>query len=78
MATKKLFKLSAFKSLDVVVYDMDLMENGQKIHDELKLMTGQRTVPSVFVNGQHLGGNDDIQNAYRTGELNSLLSQSAQ
>ena len=36
-------------------------------------MTQQRTVPSVFVSGQHIGGNDDTQQAARSGRLAELL-----
>lgn len=28
-------------------------------------MTGQRTVPSVWVNGKHIGGNDETQRTFR-------------
>lgn len=51
------------------------MQNGAQIQRELLTMTGQRTVPSVFVNGRHLGGNDDTQEAYRTGALTTMLIQ---
>lgn len=36
-------------------------------------MTGQRTVPSVFIAGKHLGGNDASQAAYRSGALMEML-----
>jgi glutaredoxin 3 len=49
------------------------MDEGPQIQNELQLMTGQVTVPSVFVNGRHLGGNDDTQRALRTGRLASEL-----
>jgi len=41
---------------------------------ELQALSGQRTVPNVWVNGQHIGGNDEIQSAHRTGKLNKLLA----
>ena len=33
-----------------------------------------RTVPNVFINGKHLGGNDDTQKAARSGKLKKLLA----
>jgi glutaredoxin 3 len=36
-------------------------------------LSGQRTVPNVFVRGRHLGGNDDTHRAHRTGQLAKLL-----
>lgn len=34
--------------------------DGAKIQAALKEMTGQRTVPSVWLRGQHIGGSDDV------------------
>lgn len=34
----------------------DNMDNGDDIQAALAKMTGQRTVPNVFVGEQHLGG----------------------
>jgi glutaredoxin 3 len=31
------------------------------------------TVPNVFVNGQHIGGNDDTQSAIKSGKIAQLL-----
>ena len=59
----------------VVVHELDEMPNGYAIQDELYRKTGQRTVPNVFVGGQHIGGNDDTQAAYRRGKLQKLLRQ---
>ncbi|MBV9387037.1 MAG: glutaredoxin 3 [Chroococcidiopsidaceae cyanobacterium CP_BM_ER_R8_30] len=37
---------------------------------------GRRTVPQIFVNGQHLGGCDDLYRLDQEGQLNTLLAQS--
>ncbi|APB34092.1 glutaredoxin 3 [Gloeomargarita lithophora Alchichica-D10] len=34
---------------------------------------GRRSVPQIFVNGQHLGGCDDLYQLERAGELERLL-----
>jgi glutaredoxin 3 len=36
-------------------------------------MTGQRTVPSIFINKKHIGGNSDLQG--KKGELPQLLKE---
>jgi glutaredoxin 3 len=36
-------------------------------------MTGQKSVPNVFVKGEHIGGNDDLQKAAREGKLQEKL-----
>jgi glutaredoxin 3 len=53
---------------------MDVIKSGDLIQDELHKMTGQRSVPNVFVNGQHVGGNDATQAAARSGKLQELLN----
>mmetsp|Transcript_22076 Transcript_22076/g.33359 ORF Transcript_22076/g.33359 Transcript_22076/m.33359 type:complete len:82 (-) Transcript_22076:35-280(-) len=50
------------------------MFNGEQIQKELKKMTGQRTVPCVFVKGKHIGGNDDTQMLAESGKLQKLLA----
>lgn len=54
---------------------MDKMKNGAEIQRELQQISGQRTVPNVFVKGEHLGGNDDTQEAARSGRLAELLKR---
>lgn len=36
-------------------------------------ITNQKTVPNVFVNGQHIGGCDATISAFRKGVLTSLI-----
>ena len=50
------------------------MENGAIIQKALHETTGQRTVPNIFINGKHIGGNDIIQRAAQSGQLEVLLS----
>ena len=70
--TKSLFN-NGDLSQDVQVHELDRMPDGSAIQQTLASMTGQHTVPSVFVKGQHLGGNDDTQTAFRTGKLKAML-----
>lgn len=71
LATKKLFKDMGVK--DVKVIELDQRGDGDAIQSALLQMTGQRTVPNTFVNGQHLGGNDKAQAAAKSGELQKKL-----
>jgi len=34
---------------------------------------GRRSVPQIFINGQHIGGCDELYNLERSGELERLL-----
>lgn len=53
--------------------ELNEMDDGADIQDALLEMTGQRTVPNVFIKGKHLGGNDDTQKAAKSGELKAML-----
>ena len=43
------------------ILELDQEGNGAEIQATLKTMTNQSTVPNVFINGKHIGGNSDIQ-----------------
>ena len=49
------------------------MDDGADIQNALLDMTGQKSVPNVFIKGDHLGGNDDVQSAFRDGSLEVKL-----
>ena len=55
--------------------ELDLMEDGAEVQDALLELTQQRTVPNVFVAGEHVGGNDDVQKAFKSGKLDELLAK---
>eukprot|EP00308_Calcidiscus_leptoporus_P023442 CAMPEP_0119379876 /NCGR_PEP_ID=MMETSP1334-20130426/54466_1 /TAXON_ID=127549 /ORGANISM="Calcidiscus leptoporus, Strain RCC1130" /LENGTH=156 /DNA_ID=CAMNT_0007399509 /DNA_START=18 /DNA_END=488 /DNA_ORIENTATION=- len=64
-----------FSEMDVpiTVIELDLMEGGSELQQALTALSGQRTVPNVFVNGLHVGGNDDTQAVARSGKLKEML-----
>ncbi|HEX8447108.1 MAG TPA: glutaredoxin 3 [Sphingomonas sp.] len=35
---------------------------------------GKSTVPQIFIDGQHIGGSDDLATLDRTGKLDALLA----
>jgi glutaredoxin 3 len=39
----------------------------------IKRAGGRRTVPQIFINGQHVGGSDDLYALDRKGELDRML-----
>ena len=43
---------------------------------EMERLSGRRTVPQVFIEGQPVGGFDDIRRLYAAGELDRLLKGS--
>ncbi|KAK2743682.1 hypothetical protein FQN57_004791 [Myotisia sp. PD_48] len=51
--------------------ELDQIADGSAIQDALLEISGQRTVPNIFIGQQHIGGNSELQ--ARKGELKSLL-----
>lgn len=43
----------------------------------IKRSGGANTVPQVFINGDHIGGSDDLHVLDRAGHLEALLNQSS-
>lgn len=68
--TKTLFK---DLNVDAKVIELDFMDEGDDIQAALLDISGQRTVPNVFINGEHVGGNDSVQAANSSGKLKELL-----
>lgn len=46
---------------------------GPELQKALLDMTGQNTVPNIFVKGKHIGGCDDTLAAIGSGELQKML-----
>uniref|UniRef100_A0A8C4EY33 thioredoxin-disulfide reductase (NADPH) n=1 Tax=Dicentrarchus labrax TaxID=13489 RepID=A0A8C4EY33_DICLA len=65
-----------FKELKVEcnVVELDLIEDGTNYQEMLLEMTGQKTVPNVFINKTHLGGCDKTMQAHKDGSLQQLLT----
>ncbi len=52
--------------------ELDQEEDGSELQNALYEITGQRTVPNVFINKDHIGGNSDLQ-AHEGRDLDDLL-----
>lgn len=50
-------------------------DDGAAIQDALEEMTSQRSVPNIFINHKHVGGNSDLQ--AKRSELPELLREAA-
>lgn len=46
---------------DAYVMELDTLDEGSEIQQILTDLTGQRTVPNIFIHGKHIGGNSDLQ-----------------
>ncbi|KAI0140239.1 thioredoxin-like protein [Pestalotiopsis sp. NC0098] len=50
-------------SLDAKFYtiELDKVDDGADIQAALAELSGQRTVPNIFISKKHIGGNSDLQ-----------------
>ncbi|KAF9262538.1 glutaredoxin [Marasmius fiardii PR-910] len=72
-SAKSLFT-SNFPNASIKVIELDQHEDGSAIQAYLLEKTGQRTVPNIFVNRQHVGGNDDAHLMFKRGQLAELIN----
>ncbi|KAF1776344.1 Glutaredoxin subgroup [Phytophthora cactorum] len=58
------------------VVELDQIDGGSEQQDALEDLTGQSTVPNVFVGGKSIGGNSDVRKLHKAGNLEPLLKES--
>ncbi|KAJ2961279.1 hypothetical protein NQ176_g11013 [Zarea fungicola] len=68
---------SLLSSLDVdfKTVELDQESDGAAIQDALEGISGQRSVPNIYISKKHIGGNSDIQSLNNSGKLKSLLAE---
>jgi glutaredoxin 3 len=54
--------------------EMDVMMDEKK-RTEMRDRAKRSTVPQIFINGQYIGGSDELSELEQTGKLDSLLAQ---
>lgn len=54
--------------------EMDVMMDDKK-RSEMRERSRRSTVPQIFINGQHIGGSDDLATLEQAGKLDALLAQ---
>lgn len=65
-------KLLEAKGADYQAYELTW---GSPLREEMiKRAGGRTTVPQIFINGEHIGGCDDLHRLDREGKLEQLLA----
>jgi len=54
--------------------EMDVMMDDKK-RTEMRERAKRSSVPQIFINGQHIGGSDELAELERAGKLDALLAQ---
>jgi len=58
-----------------VAYEQIDVSLSSKVRDEMKSRAGgKHTVPQIFIDGDHIGGSDDLYALERAGHLDALLA----
>ncbi|WP_285164404.1 glutaredoxin, partial [Mycobacterium tuberculosis] len=55
--------------------EMDQESDGAETQAALQQISGQRTVPNIFIGGKHIGGCDDLMASNSAGKLVPLLTE---
>jgi len=62
------------KSKNAEYEEIDIWKDPSKAKEMLQKTNGARTIPQIFIGDHHVGGNDQLQEANRNGELDKLLA----
>ncbi len=65
---------SLLDSKGVAYEEADVMMDDKK-RAEMRSRTNRTSVPQIFINGQHIGGSDDLAALEQAGKLDALLAQ---
>ncbi|KAI8636350.1 thioredoxin-like protein [Parasitella parasitica] len=58
------------------VVEVDLRDDDYQVKMALNEISGRATFPNIFLNGQTIGGADDLEELHESGQLASLLRKS--
>jgi glutaredoxin 3 len=60
--------------IEFQVEELDRITDGENIQSELEQITGQKSIPNIFVRGEHIGGCDEFLKGINSGMVQRLLS----
>ena len=69
--SKEIFRLEReqFQAIE-----LNQLENGSAVQAYLEHISGQRTVPNIYIRGNHIGGCSDLEELQSNGQLHKLLT----
>lgn len=59
------------KGVDYI--NIDIIEDSSKRDEMIERSGGRETVPQIFIDGEHIGGSDDLYALERAGKLDAKL-----
>jgi len=61
------------KSKNLEIEEFDIWKDPEKAKEMIKRTNGAKTIPQIFVGDHYIGGNEQLQDKNRSGELDKLL-----
>lgn len=58
----------------VTYEEYEISMGGPQRQEMIQRANGRTTVPQIFINGEHVGGSDDLADLERAGKLDALLA----
>ena len=62
------------KTKNVEIQEFDIWKDAEKAKEMIKRTNGAKTIPQIFIGDHYVGGNEQLQNANRSGELDKILN----
>lgn len=57
----------------ILYTDIDIIEHPARRDEMIQRAGGRTSVPQIFINGEHIGGSDELVALERAGELDTKL-----
>lgn len=64
---------SLLEKKSVAFVNIDVIEDTSKRDEMVKRSGGRHTVPQIFIDGEHIGGSDELYALERAGKLDAKL-----
>ena len=61
------------KTKDVEIEEFDIWKDPANAKEMMQKTNGARSIPQIFIEDHYVGGNDQLQAANKSGELDKLL-----
>ena len=65
---------SLLKTKNVEIQEFDIWKDASKAKEMIQRTNGAKTIPQIFIGDHYIGGNDQLQNANKSGELDKILN----
>ena len=62
------------KTKNVEIQEFDIWKDAAKAKEMIQRTNGAKTIPQIFVGDHYIGGNEQLQDANRSGELDKILN----